>query len=180
MAGIDECLLEAMTLPGARGAALVEWISGLSLGAIGEAPDGDHEAMAAHTAEFARYAAEHPVFTADPRVAGKAAGQGSTARSQEVSDPPGAVDAVDAADAADAADPDAAADTGGAVGAARPGGPPIEDVVVVTRVHYHLLRFLEAPYEGGVFLHLWLDRTEANLALALLRLRLLAERLVLE
>lgn len=171
MAGIDECLLEAMTLPGARGAALVEWISGLSLGAIGEAPEGDHEAMAAHTAEFARYAAEHPVFTAEPRVAGKAAGQGSTARSQEVSDPP---------DAADTADPDAAAETGGAVGAARPGGPPIEDVVVVTRVHYHLLRFLEAPYEGGVFLHLWLDRTEANLALALLRLRLLAERLVLE
>jgi hypothetical protein len=127
VSGIDECLLEAMTLPGARGAALVEWISGLTLGVIGEAPGGDHEAVAAQTAEYARSTAEHAVFTA------------------------GETD----------------------------GGPPVEDVVVVTASGYHLLRFLEAPYEGGVFLHLWLDRAQANLALALLRLRDLAERLVL-
>jgi hypothetical protein len=136
VSGIDECLLEAMTLPGARGAALVEWISGLALGRIGEAPDGDHETAAAQTAEFARVAAEHPVF------ARTAAGAG--------------------------------ADSGAAK------GPPVEDVIVVAAGGYHLLRFLEAPYEGGVFLHLWLDRDQANLALALIRLRDLAERLVLE
>lgn len=138
MSGIDECLLEAMTLPGARGAALVEWISGLALGRIGEVPDGDHETTAAQTAEFARCAAEHPVFTrgADDSASGGPAGQAK--------------------------------------------GPQVEDVIIVAQGGYHLLRFLEAPYEGGVFLHLWLDRTHANLALALLRLRDLAERLVLE
>lgn len=130
MSGIDECLLEAMTLPGARGAALVEWISGLALGRIGEVPDGDHESTAAQTAEFARCAAEHPVFTHS------------------------------------------------ATGDAK--GPQVEDVIVVAHGGYHLLRYLDAPYEGGVFLHLWLDRDQANLALALIRLRDLAERLVLE
>jgi hypothetical protein len=135
VSGIDECLLQAMTLPGARGAALVEWISGLALGRIGEAPDGDHEAMAAHTADFARSAVEHAVFAGPHAV-------------------------VEA-------------------GAAGEKGPLVEDVVVVTRTGYHLLRFVEAPYEGGVFLHLWLDREHANLALALIRLRDLAQRLVL-
>ncbi|WP_329371823.1 hypothetical protein OG896_35010 [Streptomyces sp. NBC_00669] len=135
MSGIDECLLEAMTLPGARGAALVEWISGLALGKVGEAPDGDHEAMAAQTADFARAAAEHPVF-AGPQAVAEA-------------------------------------------GAAGEKGPLVEDVVVVTRTGYHLLRFVEAPYEGGVFLHLWLDKPHANLALALIRMRDLAQRLVL-
>lgn len=127
VSGIDECLLEAMTLPGARGAALVEWISGLALGVIGDAPGGDHEAVAAQTAEYARATAEHAVFTA-----------GATDRE-----------------------------------------PPVEDVVVITAAGYHLLRFVEAPYEGGVFVYLWLDRAQANLALALLRMRDLAERLVL-
>ncbi|WP_430393212.1 hypothetical protein [Actinacidiphila reveromycinica] len=124
-----------MTLPGARGAALVEWISGLALGKVGEAPDGDHEAMAAHLADFARAAAEHAVF-AGPQAAAEA-------------------------------------------GAAGEKGPLVEDVVVATRTAYHLVRFVEAPYEGGVFLHLWLDRSHANLALALMRLRDLAQRLVL-
>ncbi|WP_330458229.1 hypothetical protein OIB37_15795 [Streptomyces sp. NBC_00820] len=64
MPGIDECLLEAMRLPGARGAALVDWTSGLALGAVGEAPGGDHETTAAEAAELARMAAEHGAFTA--------------------------------------------------------------------------------------------------------------------
>ncbi len=123
MSGIDECLLEAMALPGARGAALVEWISGLALGVIGEAPGGDHESAAAQAAEYARATAEHPVLAG--------------------------------------------------------GDSPVEDVVVVTGTDYHLLRFVEQPYEGGIFLYLWLDRAQANLALALLRLRDLAQRLVL-
>ncbi|OIK23613.1 hypothetical protein [Streptomyces malaysiense] len=63
MPGIDECLLEAMRLPGARGAALVDWTSGLALGTVGEAPGGDHETAAAEAAELARLAAEHGTFT---------------------------------------------------------------------------------------------------------------------
>ncbi|SHN00765.1 hypothetical protein [Actinacidiphila paucisporea] len=127
MSGIDECLLRAMALPGARGAALVEWVSGLALGVIGEAAGGDHEAVAAETAAYARATAEHPVFTAGHRGTGIAA----------------------------------------------------EEAMVVTGTGYHLLRFLEAPYEGGVFLYLWLDRDQGNLALALRGLRELAEGLVL-
>ncbi|WP_202451192.1 hypothetical protein [Streptomyces sp. DvalAA-14] len=137
-----------MTLPGARGAALVEWISGLALGRIGEAPGDDHEEMAAATAEFARSAAEHPVFTAPP------------------AGPP--------------ASPSAGPSAGPAAAPADAGRTPaVEDIVVTTPTAYHLLRFVEAPYEGGLFLHLWLDRGHANLALSLLRMRELAHKLVL-
>lgn len=73
MPGIDECLLEAMQLPGARGAALVDWTSGLALGYAGESPGGDPETAAAEAAELARLAAEHRSFapaddTSDPPV----------------------------------------------------------------------------------------------------------------
>lgn len=61
--GIDECLLHAMRLPGVRGAALVDWTSGLALGTVGDAAGNDHETAAAETAELARMAAEHPTFT---------------------------------------------------------------------------------------------------------------------
>ncbi|MDI9886661.1 hypothetical protein QMZ92_20335 [Streptomyces sp. HNM0645] len=63
MPGIDECLLHAMRLPGVRGAALVDWTSGLALGTVGDAAGNDHETAAAETAELARMAAEHPTFT---------------------------------------------------------------------------------------------------------------------
>ncbi|MET8981962.1 hypothetical protein ABZX85_40845 [Streptomyces sp. NPDC004539] len=62
MPGIDECLLEAMRLPGARGAALVDWTSGLALGTVGEFPGGDAEAAATEAAEVARLAAEQRAF----------------------------------------------------------------------------------------------------------------------
>ncbi|MBQ0987318.1 hypothetical protein KBZ10_22920 [Streptomyces sp. F63] len=62
MPGIDECLMEAMVLPGARGAAVIEWTSGLALGTAGDAPNGDHEVTAAEMAELARLAAEHTAF----------------------------------------------------------------------------------------------------------------------
>ncbi|MFE3181114.1 hypothetical protein ACFXKR_09485 [Streptomyces violascens] len=130
MSGIDECLLETMRLPGALGAALVDWTSGLALGTIGDSPGGDHEAAAAETAEFARSAAEHPVFIP------------------------------------------CAADTFG--------GPlPLEDVFVATHEGYHLLRFVRTAHDSSIFLYLWLDTELGNLALARLRLRELAERLVL-
>jgi len=60
--GIDECLLEAMRLPGARGAALIDWMSGLALGTVGESPGGDQEAAAVEAAEIARLAAEQHAF----------------------------------------------------------------------------------------------------------------------
>ncbi|WP_020137894.1 hypothetical protein [Streptomyces sp. 351MFTsu5.1] len=75
MQGIDECLLEAMRLPGARGAALVDWTSGLALGAVGEFPGGDQEAAAAEAAELARLAAEQRAFTSGTDDTGATAEQ---------------------------------------------------------------------------------------------------------
>uniref|UniRef100_A0AAU2JJK5 Roadblock/LAMTOR2 domain-containing protein n=1 Tax=Streptomyces sp. NBC_00049 TaxID=2903617 RepID=A0AAU2JJK5_9ACTN len=132
MPGIDECLLEAMALPGARGAALVDWSSGLALGTAGDSPVGDHETTAAETAELARAAAEYESFA-----------------------PAGEASLSDAA------------------------GPPVEDLIVTTRTGYHVLRFVETSFDSSVFLHLWLDRADGNLALARHRLRALAEGLVL-
>ncbi|WP_329210309.1 hypothetical protein OG257_23135 [Streptomyces sp. NBC_00683] len=132
MPGIDECLLEVMRLPGARGAAVVDWTSGLALGTIGDSPGGDHEATAAETAEVARMAAEQPVF--------------AQSQPQDLSAPP---------------------------------GPAVEDVIVTTPPGYHILRFVETDFDSSVFLHLWLDRAEGNLALARIRLGEIAERLVL-
>ncbi|MDH2389836.1 MULTISPECIES: hypothetical protein [Streptomyces] len=63
MPGIDECLLQAMVVPGARGASIVDWTSGLAIGSIGDSPGGDPEANAAETAELARMAAEYTSFT---------------------------------------------------------------------------------------------------------------------
>lgn len=131
MPGIDECLLEAMRLPGARGAALVDWTSGLALGTVGEAPGEDHETSAAEAAELARLAAEHGAFAA--------------------ADDPG--------------------------GGER---PPVEDLIVSNRHSYHLLRFVDTPFDSTVFLHLWLAREDGNLALARIRLGEMADRLVLE
>ncbi|GAA3013729.1 hypothetical protein K388_04710 [Streptomyces sp. KhCrAH-43] len=133
MPGIDECLLDVMRLPGARGAAVVDWTSGLALGTIGESPNGDHEATAAETAEVARMAAEQPAFAAG------------------------------------------LPDTAGGAGSA----PPVEDVIVTTPAGYHILRFVETDFDSSVFLHLWLDRAEGNLALARIRIGEIAERLVL-
>ncbi|WP_328976816.1 hypothetical protein [Streptomyces canus] len=76
MQGIDECLLEAMRLPGARGAALVDWTSGLALGAVGEAPGGDQEAAAAEAAELARLAAEQRAFASESSRATEPAAPG--------------------------------------------------------------------------------------------------------
>ncbi|WP_326697882.1 hypothetical protein OG909_11395 [Streptomyces sp. NBC_01754] len=134
MPGIDECLLEVMRLPGARGAAVVDWTSGLALGTIGESPNGDHEATAAETAEVARMAAEQPVFTQ-----------------------------------AQAASPDMSTVPASAV----------EDVIVTTAPGYHILRFVETAFDSSVFIHLWLDRSEGNLALARIKLGEMAQRLVL-
>lgn len=75
MPGIDECLLHAMRLPGVRGAALVDWTSGLALGTVGDAAGDDHETAAAETAELARMAAEHPTFAPSAGRPGEDAGK---------------------------------------------------------------------------------------------------------
>ncbi|MFF3845549.1 hypothetical protein [Streptomyces sp. NPDC002328] len=128
MPGIDECLLEAMRLPGARGAALVDWTSGLALGAVGEFPGGDHETAAAEAAEVARLTAEQRAFT-----------------------------------------PEADADA----------DPPVEDLIISNRDSYHVLRFVPTSFDSSVFLHVWLARSDGNLALARIRLGEMAGRLVL-
>ncbi|AWL88048.1 hypothetical protein AMK14_30790 [Streptomyces sp. TSRI0445] len=134
MPGIDECLLEVMRLPGARGASVVDWTSGLALGTIGDSPNGDHEATAAETAEVARMTAEQPAFA-------RLGGEGERP--------------------------------------AESPSTPVEDVIVTTHDGYHMLRFVETAFDSSVFLHLWLDRSAGNLALARMRLGELAERLVL-
>ncbi|RZD63877.1 hypothetical protein C0Q58_10430 [Streptomyces albidoflavus] len=135
MPGIDECLLDIMKLPGARGAAVVDWTSGLALGTIGESPHDDHEATAAETAEVARMAAEQPAFAQESARAGT-----------PPEDPP---------------------------------APGVEDVIVTSPAGYHILRFVETDFDSSVFVHLWLHRSDGNLALARIRLGELARRLVL-
>ncbi|MFI9202334.1 hypothetical protein [Streptomyces sp. NPDC053048] len=125
MTGIDGCLAEAMAVPGARGASLVDWTSGLTLGAVGEAPEGDHESAAADAAELARLAFENGAFTS-----------------------------------------------------ATPDNGPVEDLIITARGSYHLMRFVQTSFDSSVFLYLWLDRAEANLAVALFRLKDLTARLV--
>ncbi|MEU5685663.1 hypothetical protein DEJ48_23545 [Streptomyces venezuelae] len=144
MPGIDECLYEAMTLPGARGAAIVDWTSGLALGSVGDSPNGDHEATAAETAEVARAAAEYQAFA--PVDDADDAGSGHEAE--------------------------------GADGADRK-GLPVEDLMLTTQSGFHLIRYVETTFDSSVFLYLWLDRHIGNLAMARIRLRSLAERLVL-
>ncbi|MFC9502108.1 hypothetical protein [Streptomyces sp. NPDC057002] len=132
MPGIDESLLEAMRLPGARGASVVDWISGLALGAVGDAPGGDLEATAAETAELARLATESGLLA-------PAGDEG------EVSDKE----------------------------------PPVQDLIITNADSYHLLRFVSTTFDSTVFVHLWLDRSDGNLALARIRLAEMADRLVL-
>jgi hypothetical protein len=129
--GIDECLVEAMRLPGALGAAVVDWTSGLALGTVGDAPGGDHETTAAEAAELARLAAEHRAFAPEEGIG------------------------WDAED------------------------PPVEDLIVSNRDTYHVLRFVRTTFDSSVFLHLWLTRSDGNLALARIRLGEMAGRLVL-
>ncbi|MFC6067941.1 hypothetical protein [Streptomyces ochraceiscleroticus] len=130
MPGIEKCLLHAMELPGARGAAIVDWISGLALGTVGEPSGADHETTAAETAELARMAAEYSAFA------------------------PAGPDRPDKE-------------------------PPVQDLILITRTDFHLIRFVETTFDSSVFLHLWLDRDTGNLALARIRLQSIAERLVL-
>ncbi|ARF59005.1 hypothetical protein [Streptomyces gilvosporeus] len=57
-------------------------------------------------------------------------------------------------------------------------GPGLEDVIITSAGGYHLIRFVRTAFDSQTCLHLWLDRAQANLALARLRLRELAAELV--
>lgn len=59
------------------------------------------------------------------------------------------------------------------------GDLPVEDLIVSNRDTYHVLRFVRTTFDSSVFLHLWLARTDGNLALARIRLGEMAGRLVL-
>ncbi|WP_079054097.1 hypothetical protein [Streptomyces graminilatus] len=153
MPGIDECLLEAMRLPGARGAALVDWTSGLALGTVGESPGGDPETMAAEAAELARMAVEHRAFAPeDDDEPAHGFGDGS-------------------------GDGFGGGATGGPLEQQQ--DPPVEDLIISNRDSYHVLRFVATSFDSSVFLHLWLARADGNLALARIRLGEMAGRLVL-
>ncbi|WP_367042636.1 hypothetical protein [Streptomyces sp. Je 1-332] len=155
MPGIDECLLEAMALPGARGAAIVDWTSGLALGSVGDPPGGDHEATAAETAEVARSAAEYQAFA--PRD-DELDTERDSERDSERDERPDSEPNPERDDRK---------------------GLPVEDLMLTTRTGFHLIRFVETTFDSSVFLYLWLDRRTGNLALARMRLRDLSERLVL-
>ncbi|MFC9429333.1 hypothetical protein [Streptomyces sp. NPDC056987] len=172
MPGIDACLEEAMSLPGARGAAIVDWTSGLALGTAGQSPNGDHEATAAETAELARAAAEYTAFAPEPPDGSALPGAPGTSGPGA---PGGGTQGADATTRADANNGDSDGDSEGQGSK----GPPVQDLIVTTRTGYHILSFVETTFDSSVFLHLWMDRDTGNLALARLRLGRLAERLVL-
>ncbi|WP_430782155.1 hypothetical protein [Actinoplanes sp. G11-F43] len=62
MPGVDHCLQEAMTIPGAVGASIVDYTTGFPVATTGAAPNSDHEATAAGTAEVVQAATSRSLF----------------------------------------------------------------------------------------------------------------------
>ncbi|AEV82346.1 hypothetical protein ACWT_1328 [Actinoplanes sp. SE50] len=62
MPGVDHCLQEAMTIPGAVGASIVDYTTGFPVATTGAAPNADHEAAAAGTAEVVQAANSRSLF----------------------------------------------------------------------------------------------------------------------
>ncbi|MDI6098212.1 hypothetical protein QLQ12_06305 [Actinoplanes sp. NEAU-A12] len=60
--GVDHCLQEAMTIPGAVGASIVDYTTGFPVATTGAAPNEDHEAAAAGTAEVVQAANSRSLF----------------------------------------------------------------------------------------------------------------------
>ncbi|AUY48560.1 MULTISPECIES: hypothetical protein [Streptomycetaceae] len=56
---------------------------------------------------------------------------------------------------------------------------PLQDIILTAGRSYHLICFIDTVFDSPLVLHLWLDRTEGNLASARYRLQALAEELVL-
>ena len=60
--GVDHCLQEAMAIPGAVGASLVDYTTGFPVATTGAAPNADHEAAAAGTADVVQAATSRSLF----------------------------------------------------------------------------------------------------------------------
>jgi hypothetical protein len=56
-------------------------------------------------------------------------------------------------------------------------GDEIEDILITLGRQYHLIRLLNGPRSGSLFLYLALDRSRANLALARHRLKIIESQL---
>ena len=62
MPGVEHCLQEAMTIPGAVGASIVDYTTGFPIATTGAAPNSDHEATAAGTADVVQAATSRSLF----------------------------------------------------------------------------------------------------------------------
>ena len=62
MPGVENCLQEAMAIPGAVGASIVDYTTGFPVASTGAAPNSDHEAAAAGTADVVRAATSRSLF----------------------------------------------------------------------------------------------------------------------
>ncbi|RZU52651.1 hypothetical protein EV385_4526 [Krasilnikovia cinnamomea] len=62
MPGVDNCLREAMAIPGAIGAGIVDYTTGFPVATTGAAPNSDHHATAAGTAEVLQAANSRSLF----------------------------------------------------------------------------------------------------------------------
>ncbi|MFI5895457.1 hypothetical protein ACIA5D_35720 [Actinoplanes sp. NPDC051513] len=62
MPGVDHCLQEAMAIPGAVGASIVDYTTGFPVATTGAAPNSDHEAAAAGTADVVQAANSRSLF----------------------------------------------------------------------------------------------------------------------
>jgi predicted regulator of Ras-like GTPase activity (Roadblock/LC7/MglB family) len=60
--GVDHCLREAMAIPGAVGASIVDYTTGVPVATTGAAPNSDHEAAAAGTADVVQAANSRSLF----------------------------------------------------------------------------------------------------------------------
>ena len=62
MPGVENCLQEAMAIPGAIGASIVDYTTGFPVATTGAAPNEDHEAAAAGTADVVQAAQSRSLF----------------------------------------------------------------------------------------------------------------------
>lgn len=62
MSGIDDCLRQAMTIPGAIGASVVDYTTGFALAWAGNAPTGDPDASAAGSSDVIHAAVNRAPF----------------------------------------------------------------------------------------------------------------------
>jgi hypothetical protein len=60
--GVENCLQEAMAIPGAIGASIVDYTTGFPVATSGAAPNEDHEAAAAGTADVVQAAQSRSLF----------------------------------------------------------------------------------------------------------------------